>query len=176
MLLVSFTVLFMFGLSILANAATDEQPGQSELTSIPFNGLVDIDGADLTDAAGIGEGQWTLVMIWATSCHICQEQKPLISAFHNAHKDTDAKVFGIALDGRSKLDAVRKYMDRHNVAFPTYVGDFMKVARSYQQLTEENLSGTPTYLLFNPSGELKGNNPGPISVEAVENFMARHTK
>lgn len=171
-----FTAFVVLGLHGTADAADSDQAAQIELESIPFNGLVNIDGAALTDAAGIGEGQWTLVMIWATSCHICQEQKPLISAFHNAHKDTNAKVFGIALDGEPRLDVVKKYMDRYEVAFPTYVGDFQDVAESYQQLSAESLRGTPTYLLFDPSGELKGNNPGAISVEAVEKFMARHSQ
>ena len=40
-------------------------------------------------------------------------------------------------------------------------------------MTEENLRGTPTYLLFNPEGELLGNNPGRLSVEAIESFIAR---
>ena len=43
-------------------------------------------------------------------------------------------------------------------------------------MTEENLRGTPTYLLFSPVGELLGNNPGRLSVEAIESFIARKTE
>ena len=43
-----------------------------------------------------GGGKWLLVMIWATDCHICHQQKPLISDFHDKHQNSDAEVLGIA--------------------------------------------------------------------------------
>ena len=147
----------------------------SAWASNPFLDLLTTNGERLSDEALIGQGKWTLVMIWATDCHICKQQKPLISAFYDKHKDLDANVFGIALDGRSGLKEVRHYLQEHVVTFPNYVGEFPVVAVNYHELTEETLRGTPTYLLFNPNGELKGNNPGPISVDAIEKFIARHT-
>jgi len=133
----------------------------------PFLDLLTTDGERLSDDQGIGEGQWTLVMIWATDCHICKQQKPIISAFHDEHKDSDARVFGIALDGRPGLAEVREYLSEHTVSFPNYVGEYPVIAINYQEMTEEDLRGTPTYLLFDPKGVLKGNNPGPISIGAT---------
>lgn len=136
--------------------------------------LHDMSGSivDLDDYTG--NGQWLLVMIWATDCHICHQQKPLISAFHDEHKDKDAQVIGIALDGPARMDAVQEYLDSTEVSFPTLVGDLLIVASHYTSLTEESLRGTPTYLLFSPQGELLGNNPGPLRISAVEAFMAKH--
>lgn len=120
-----------------------------------------------------GNGKWLLVMLWATDCHICHQQKPEISAFYNRHKDTDAVVMGIALDGMDKVDEVREYLAVNKPSFPNYVGNIAIIASHYQGLTDESLRGTPTYLLFGPGGELLGNNPGPLSVDAIEKFMAR---
>lgn len=171
---------------LLPAVAADDLPDLSNATIVagsadepvvaehPFDGLIDLQGQRLATPPAIGEGQWTLVMIWATDCHICKQQKPVISAFHDAHKDTDANVFGIALDGRQGLGEVNEYLEEHAVSFPNFVGDYPSVAIGYQKLTEESLIGTPTYLLFNPEGELKGNNPGPIGVEAIEKFIAKH--
>lgn len=142
---------------------------------IPFSGLVTIEGEALTQSPGVGLGQWTLVMIWVTNCHICREQKPKISAFHDARKHLDAVVFGIAMDGANKLSKVKKFMDKYRVTFPTYVGDMMSVMKDYEKLTNEPFQGTPTYLLFNPAGELKGNNPGPITIASLERFIERHS-
>jgi thiol-disulfide isomerase/thioredoxin len=140
----------------------------------PFLDLLTVDGERLDEGPAVGNGKWTLVMIWATDCPICKQQKPVISAFHDKHKDVDAAVFGIALDGRPGLQEVRDYLDEHVVSFPNYVGEYPVIAINYQELTEEDLRGTPTYLLFDPEGELQGNNPGPISVEAIERFIERH--
>ncbi len=121
-----------------------------------------------------GDGKWLLVMLWATTCHICEEQKPEISDFHSRHKDIDARVLGIALDGMSEVEAIKENMKRHKTSFPSLVGNIAIVASHYQALTQENLRGTPTYLLFNPEGELVGNNPGPLRAEALESFIAKN--
>lgn len=157
--------------------AAEEVDGElSANIQAPFSGLVTIDGVSTNEGPEIGKGKWTLVMIWATNCHICREQKPKISAFHDAHKDVDARVFGISLDGAGKLAKVKQYMAEYQVTFPTFIGDMMRVMKDYEKLTTEPFGGTPTYLLFSPGGLLKGNNPGPITVSALERFIARHSQ
>jgi len=131
------------------------------------------DGAPVELENLTGHGKWTLVMIWATNCHICKIQKPDISAFHNEHKDIDAHVVGVALDGYDRVDAVVDYVKDNNVSFPNYVGNGAIIASHYFGMTEEMFRGTPTYLLFNPEGELLANNPGLLTVEALESFIAR---
>ena len=121
-----------------------------------------------------GNGKWTLVMIWATNCHICRVQKPEISAFHDKSKDVE--VIGIALDGPDRMDAVKQYIVDTKPSFPNYVTDSAVLASYYFGMTEENIRGTPTYLLFNPEGELLGNNPGKLSVDAIESFIERKSQ
>ena len=150
-----------------ATAAVQDEP--------MFDGMLTTEGKLLETPPSLTDGRWTLVMIWATTCHVCKAQKGVISEFHDAHKDKDAKVFGIALDGRRGLDDVSEYLSKYTASFPNYVWDFPSTAISYMKLTEQDLRGTPTYLLFDPNGELKGNNPGPITAEAVERFIARNS-
>lgn len=135
--------------------------------------LQEVDGTVVDLDQYKGDGKWLLVMLWSISCHICEEQKPEISAFHTRHKDVDARVLGIALDGMEKVEAIKENIERQKTSFPSLVGNIAIVASHYQALTEESLRGTPTYLLFNPKGELVGNNPGPLRPEAVESFIAR---
>lgn len=139
-----------------------------ELQAVEDGAAADLD--ELT-----GNGKWTLVMVWAINCHICHEQKPEISAFHDKHKDSLAHVVGISLDGVDRVEAVKNYIDKNNVSFPSYVGDVGIIASHYYGMTEANLRGTPTYLLFSPEGELLGNNPGKLTVSAIESFIARKT-
>jgi len=134
------------------------------------------DGTQVDLKSLIGNGKWTLVMLWAVDCHICHEQKPEISRFHNEHKDTDAHVVGISLDGVSNIDRVKGYIGDNDVSFPNYVGNVAIIASNYFAMTEESFRGTPTYLLFNPEGELLGNNPGPLRVKAIEEFIERNTE
>ncbi|MGF1644868.1 MAG: peroxiredoxin family protein, partial [Thiotrichales bacterium] len=55
----------------------------------------------------VGKGKWTLVMFWATDCGICMREKPVMSDFHDAHKDKDAIVVGVAIDGMANVASVR---------------------------------------------------------------------
>ncbi len=150
------------GLSLVAGSAANAMEMQSVETGESLN------LEDLT-----GNGKWTLVMIWATTCHICKIQKPDMSAFHDKHKDTTAEVIGVALDGMGRHEAVQRYIDETNPSFPSYVADSLIISSYYFGMTEESLRGTPTYLLFNPEGELLGSNPGLLSVEAIESFIER---
>lgn len=138
--------------------------------------IQELDGDIVRLEERVGGGKWLLVMLWATDCHICKQQKPEMSRFHDKHKDTDAEVLGIALDGMGAVDEVKSYLEDHKPSFPNYVGEIAIVASHYLVLTEENLRGTPTYLLFNPDGELVGNNPGPLSVEALEQFISKKSE
>jgi len=133
-------------------------------------------GEDLNLDDLTGNGKWTLVMLWATNCHICHLQKPEMSAFHDKHKDTDAEVIGIALDGHEGLNKVKAYIEENKPSFPSYIANSAIIASYYFGMTEDNLRGTPTYLLFSPEGELLGNNPGRLSVDAIESFIERKTE
>lgn len=144
-------------------------------SNAPFRDLVDIDGEPVTTQADVGNGKWQVVMIWATDCHICSIMKPKMSAFHDKHKDSDAEVYGIALDGAERLEAVQQYMADHKVTFPTYIGDINLIAVNFEINNGTPLSGTPTYLLFNPAGEMVAMDFGMLDVDAIERFMKRNT-
>lgn len=142
-----------------------------------FSSLLDVYGNLIADGAlPVGQGKWTLVMLWATNCHVCKEQKPKLSAFHDKNKDLNAQVYGIALDGHRSLKKVNRFMAANKVTFPTFVGEANAIMRQYQVLTSSSFRGTPTYLLFDPDGVLKGNNPGAITMDALTRFIERHSE
>lgn len=144
-------------------------------SNAPFPDLITIDGKPVTNEADVGNGKWQLVMIWATDCHICSVMKPKMSAFHDKHKDTDAQVYGVALDGASKLADVQKYMTDHKVTFPTYIGEIGLIAVNFEINSQTQLRGTPTYLLFSPTGELMAIDFGMLDVDSIERFMERNS-
>ena len=59
--------------------------------AIPDFGLHTLEGKPYSLDNAIGDGQWTLVMFWATDCTICKQQEPLISAFHDKRKSGNEK-------------------------------------------------------------------------------------
>lgn len=120
----------------------------------------------------IGQGKWTLVMFWQVECSVCRQQEPIISKFHEKYSDKNAEVIGISIDGMERIDDVKEFLGDRDLSYPNFVGDLGMMAFNYQAITEVPFRGTPTYLLFSPEGELLGDNPGPVRMEALENFIA----
>jgi thiol-disulfide isomerase/thioredoxin len=116
----------------------------------------------------VGDGRWTLVMIWTTDCVPCEEQKPMIQEFHDAHFESNARVIGIAADGMGKIDEISGIIERHKTTYPNYIADAKTFKDDYAGLTKKKYRATPTYILFDPDGAMKGVAVGPISRDKLE--------
>ncbi len=120
----------------------------------------------------VGGGRWTLVMFWSTDCIPCEQQKPMIEAFHHDHEAVDAQVVGVALDGMEARAEIQKLVERHNPSYPNLVVFTDVFHRQFKELTGKDFRATPTYLLFDPSGKLAGTRTGMIERAALEAVVA----
>lgn len=122
-----------------------------------------------------GKGKWTIVMMWASDCHICNKEAHQYVAFHNKHQTNDASVLGISLDGAEKKADAENFVKKHSVNFPNLIGEPNQVAGMYYELTGNNFRGTPTFLIFSPAGELRAQQVGAVPTDLIEKFMASET-
>ena len=113
------------------------------------------------------DGRWTLVFLWSTDCIPCEEQKPMIQAFHSKYADNTAAVVGLVLDGHDHMAEIEKVMSRHKPSYPNLVVFTDVFSQQFNELTGKEFRVTPTYLLFQPDGTLAGVHTGPISEEAL---------
>ena len=116
-------------------------------------------------------GKWTLVMMWTTYCGVCKQQFPIISAFHDQHRDTDVKVVGIALDGYPHVDKIRAYVADNQLSFDSLMGELSEISPGVEEATGERFSGTPTYLLFDTQGQVSALKVGPVQIDEIERFI-----
>ena len=122
----------------------------------------------------VGKGKWSVVVFWSHSCGICRRETPALSNFHLKHKDIDAQVIGISIDGEKNKPLAKQFIKQTKMKFPSFIVELPLMAINFTQLTEENFRGTPTFLLYNPVGEIVGMQAGPVRVEALENFIASY--
>src|SRR3989338_4110386 len=59
-------------------------------------------------------GKWVLVNFWATWCPPCLSEIPELSSLHDAHKDSDLVVIGIAMDSGSARK-VTDFAEAHEI-------------------------------------------------------------
>ena len=133
--------------------------------------LKDLNGAPHKLADFTGKGKWTVVMFWASDCRVCNAEIGQYTQFNDDHKDKDASILGVSLDGQSRLDAARDFIKRHAVTFPNLVGEPDEIADLYQTLTSSEWVGTPSFLIYNPKGELLAAQAGAVPTELIEKFI-----
>jgi thiol-disulfide isomerase/thioredoxin len=135
--------------------------------------LEDFNGNKVPVSRYIGQGKWTLVMLWAHNCPVCNQEAQNISFFHEEHKRLgNAAVLGVSVDGRDGVAKARRFVDNHLLDFPNLIAD----------LRDDNLHrfgggpfiGTPTFFVYSPVGELVGKSVGPISIAALEKLISSH--
>jgi peroxiredoxin len=134
-------------------------------------GLTDFEGRPHSLEEYTGRGSWTVVMIWAHGCPICNMEVQKFDMFHADHAGKDAMVVGISIDGGGNEKKAREFIDQHELEFPNLIADPATVAQLHHQLSGQRLRGTPTFLLFTPEGRLAGMQVGPLEPEAIEAFM-----
>lgn len=118
-----------------------------------------------------GNGKWTVVMLWASDCHVCNHEAHEYVDFHQRHKDNDAQVLGISLDGKASRADAEKFISRHKLNFPNLIGEPEAVASFFQNLTGSRWIGTPTFLFFSPQGELMAQQVGAVPPKMIESFI-----
>jgi len=120
----------------------------------------------------IGHGKWVVVAIWAHDCPICNAEIYQMSFFHDEHKDKDAIVLGVSIDGWDNRDKAQAFVDRHSIDFTNLITE--PDASILARFGAGPFIGTPTFYVYSPDGTLVAQNIGPTTQEDVERFMSTY--
>jgi len=120
----------------------------------------------------IGQGSWSVVMLWAHGCHVCNQEAEQYAQLHDDLVDKNGAVLGISIDGLDERPQAQQFVTRHDLPFPNLIAETGAVMRWFQEQTGTRFLGTPTILIYGPSGELKAAQAGAVSGEVIENFIA----
>ncbi len=129
--------------------------------------LKDLDGRQR--ALSEFRGKWVVVNFWATWCPPCRAEIPDLELFHNAHKEKDAVVVGISMGG-SSVRQVRDFAGEMSISYPLLIGDPSGVTPL------GTVTGLPTTFLVSPQGEVIARQVGPVTREALEQFLERQKR
>ncbi|MDP2829227.1 MAG: TlpA disulfide reductase family protein [Sulfuricellaceae bacterium] len=134
--------------------------------------LLDLEGRPHFLEEYTGHGKWLVVTVWASDCAVCNQEVPELIAFHQAHRETDATVLGISVDGPQGRDNALAFIKRHRVNFPNLLDDGKAFKAIYLRATGRPwFGGTPMNLVYSPSGELLARRIGPLGKAEIEAFI-----
>lgn len=127
------------------------------LVSVQANAFLvtDFDGNRIEVDDYIGNGRWTVVMLWQLNCVPCEQQKPAVEAFHDRHKSSNAHVVGLVMDGHEYIPQIQQFMSKKPTAFPSLVvfGDVFD--DQIKSETGKHFPAAPGYIVYSPEGEIK---------------------
>jgi len=123
-----------------------------------------------------GKGKWTIVMLWAADCRVCNAEVGQYVQFDQDHKDKDASIIGVSLDGEAGIQAARDFVKRHAIPFTNLIGEPQEVADLYASLTGSDWVGTPSFLVYDPKGELLAAQVGAVPTDLIKAFIQDHTR
>ena len=114
-------------------------------------------------------GKWVVVNFWATWCGPCMVEIPELIRFHERHEDHDAVVVGVNFE-EIETPALAEFIAQMRINYP--------VVRAGDKplLPFEPLKGLPSTFFVDPRGELVASHTGPVTAEAIEDFLAREAR
>lgn len=146
------------------------------LATQSFAQLQNLDGQAARLDEFTGKGKWTVAVLWASDCHVCNVEAGQYVQYYEQNRDGNVDVIGISVDGHDGLQAARSFVQRHQVSFPNLIGEFSDVAGMYVHLSGQEWIGTPTIMVFNPEGELRAAQGGAVPVELIQQFINNQSK
>lgn len=134
----------------------------------------DFEGRPHTLDDHVGKGKWLIVTVWASDCHVCEKEIPELVAFHDTHRDKDASVLGISVDGPARKAEALAFIERHRIGFPNLLDDGRAFKAVYLRATGRPwFGGTPMNLVYAPDGKLAARRIGALSRADIEAFIER---
>ncbi len=118
-------------------------------------------------------GAWTLVMFWSVTCGICAAETPALNDFYEQERERGVHLLGVSIDGAGRHAEVARWMKHHQMGFPSLLGELSGIGAYFAAAAGEPFRGTPTFMIFDPRGQLVGLNAGPVRIQAVRDFIAR---
>jgi len=112
-------------------------------------------------------GKWVLVNYWATWCPPCLSEIPELINLHNAHKNNNLVVIGIAIQSGSSYK-VADFAEAHHMNYPIVMGDRDVTAQIGV------VDALPVSYLYSPAGEMVDRHAGEVTKESVETYIKNY--
>jgi thiol-disulfide isomerase/thioredoxin len=129
--------------------------------------LKDVAGASHAVSEYIGRGKWTVVTVWSADCPICRRDIYHMAFFHAEHRNKDATVLGLSIDGFENRRKAAAFIEEQGLDFPNLIGGIDDPTR----LTGRPFIGTPTYYVYTPEGRLVAERIGPVTQDQMEELI-----
>jgi len=118
---------------------------------------------------------WLVVVIWSFMCPICQKELPAYADLADRQQNGSFAVIGLSIDGHVGFGDAWARLEELGHDFESLIGEADEVAEFYLSHSRQPFQGTPSIMIFNPSGILVAFQAGPVPVDSIEEFIAQRS-
>jgi len=118
---------------------------------------------------------WLVVVIWSFRCPICQKELPTYADLARRQNSGIFTVIGLSIDGHEGFGGAWTLLEELANDFNSLIGEADGVAEFVLSHSRQPFQGTPTIMIFNPSGILVAFQGGPVPVDSIEGFIAQRS-
>ena len=137
--------------------------------------FVDFEGQPATVEQFSNGEHWLVVVIWSFRCPICQKELPAYADLADRQKSKGFTVIGLSIDGHVGFGEAWALLEELGKDFESLIGEAGEVAEFYLSHSRQPFQGTPSIMIFNPSGVLVAFQAGPVPVDSIEAFVAQRS-
>ena len=144
--------------AMAACADGDRAPRSAEVGALaPDYSAVALDGAPVSLADR--RGKVVLLNIWATWCHPCREEIPVLEAMWNERRDEGLEIIGVSVDASGEEEKIRDFASRMGMTYPIWLEPDERVATLFLAI------GVPATYLIDRTGMLLWKHIGPVRAD-----------
>lgn len=123
----------------------------------PAYGAVTIAGDSASLEAERARGKVVLLNVWATWCHPCRAEIPVLQRLHERLASRGLEVIGVSVDARGEDAEVRDFARRFGMTYPIWMDPDERVSNTFLTI------GVPATFLIARDGTLLWRHTGPIA-------------
>ena len=135
----------------------------------------DFEGQPATIEQFFNGKHWLVVVIWSVMCPICQKELPAYADLAVRKKSGSFTVIGLSIDGHVGFGEAWALLGELGTDFESLIGEVDEAAEFYLSHSRQPFQGTPSIMIFNPSGILVAFQAGPVPVDSIEAFIAQRS-
>jgi cytochrome c-type biogenesis protein len=101
-------------------------------------------------------GRVVLVNVWATWCHPCRDEIPVLQALHERYAPRGLDLVGVSVDARGEEDTIREFATDFRMTYPLWLDPDERVQSTFFAI------GVPATFLIDRGGVLRWRHVGPV--------------
>ena len=110
------------------------------------------------DSVSLAEarGRVVLLNVWATWCHPCRAEIPVLQALHVRYASRGLELVGVSVDARGEEDTIRQFATDFGMTYPIWLDPDERVQSTFLAI------GVPATFLIDREGVLRWRHVGPV--------------